>query len=123
MLTLGASRAPERRSPDDLPMHDELQSAECAKRLKALADPDRLKIIQCLKDGPRNVSALSELLGAEIANVSHHLGVLRHAGLVRDEKQGKFVIYSLHPDVYRPRERGQPADVLDLGCCRLELGG
>lgn len=104
-------------------MRDQLQSTECARRLKALADPERLKIIQCLQGGPKNVSALSELLGTDIANVSHHLGVLRHAGLVRDEKQGKFVVYSLHPDVFRPKESGQPADVIDLGCCRLELGG
>jgi ArsR family transcriptional regulator len=103
-------------------MRDDLQSTECARRLKALADPERLKIIQCLQAGPKNVSALSELLGADIANVSHHLGVLRHAGLVRDEKQGKFVVYSLHPDVYRPKEPGHSAAVLDLGCCRLELG-
>jgi len=104
-------------------MQDDLQSSECAKRLKALADPERLKLIQCLQTGPKNVSTLSELLGSEIANVSHHLGVLRHAGLVRDEKQGKFVVYSLHPDIFRPKEAGQSADVLDLGCCRLELGG
>ena len=102
-------------------MHDELQSADCAKRLKALADPERLKIIQLLQGGPKNVSTLSDLLGADIANVSHHLGVLRHAGLVRDEKQGKFVVYSLHPDIFRPGEPGQVA-ALDLGCCRLELG-
>ena len=103
-------------------MEDHLQSEECAKRLKALADPDRLKIIQCLQGGPKNVSALSELLGVDIANVSHHLSVLRHARLVRDEKQGKFVVYSLHPDIFRPRGSRQPTDVLDLGCCRLELG-
>ena len=102
-------------------MDDQLQSVECARRLKALADPERLKIIQCLQGGPKHVSALSDLLGADIANVSHHLGVLRHAGLVRDEKQGKFVVYSLHPDIFRPKDSGQPADVLDLGCCRLEL--
>ena len=71
----------------------------------------------------KNVSALSELPGSDIANVSHHLGVLRHAGLVRDEKQGRCVVYSLHPDIFRPREPGQAVDVLDLGCCRLELGG
>ena len=102
-------------------MDDQLQSVECARRLKALADPERLKIIQCLQGGPKHVSALSDLLGADIANVSHHLGVLRHAGLVRDEKQGKFVVYSLHPDIFRPGEPGQVA-ALDLGCCRLELG-
>jgi DNA-binding transcriptional ArsR family regulator len=104
-------------------MRDQLQSTECAKRLKALADAERLKIIECLQRGLKNVSALSELLGSDIANVSHHLGVLRHAGLVRDEKQGKFVVYSLHPDIFRPGESGQAADVIDLGCCRLELGG
>ncbi len=104
-------------------MHDDLQSTECARRLKALADSERLKIVQLLQGGPKNVSALSDLLGADIANVSHHLGVLRHAGLVRDEKQGKFVVYSLHPDVFRPGEPGRAADALDLGCCRLELGG
>ena len=103
-------------------MHDELQSTECARRLKALADSERLKIIQLLQGGPKNVSTISELLGDDIANVSHHLGVLRHAGLVRDEKQGKFVVYSLHPDVFRPGKPGQAADVIDLGCCRLELG-
>lgn len=103
-------------------MEDHLQSTECAKRLKALADPERLRIIQCLQSGPKNVSALSQLLGADIANVSHHLGVLRNARLVRDEKHGKFVVYSLDPDIFRPRDSGQPADVLDLGCCRLELG-
>ena len=103
-------------------MKDRLRSVECARALKALADPDRLKIIQCLQRGPKNVSALSELLGVDIANVSHHLSVLRHARLVHDEKQGKFVVYSLHPDIFRPKDSRQPADVLDLGCCRLELG-
>jgi ArsR family transcriptional regulator len=104
-------------------MDDRLQSTQCARVLKALADPERLKIVQCLQAGPKNVGELSALLAQELANVSHHLGVLRHAGLVLDEKRGKFVIYSLHPDVFRPKERGQAADVLDLGCCRLELGG
>jgi DNA-binding transcriptional ArsR family regulator len=98
-------------------MRDKLQSKECARVLKALADPDRLKLIQCLQAGPRNVSQLAEELKADIANVSHHLGVLRHAGLVQDEKQGKYVHYSLHPDVFRA-----DAEVADLGCCRLELG-
>ncbi len=101
---------------------DRLQSDECARRLKALADPERLKIVQCLQSGPKNVGEISALLGQELANVSHHLGVLRHARLVQDDKQGKHVVYSLHPDVFRRRDAGR-ADVLDLGCCRLELGG
>jgi ArsR family transcriptional regulator, nickel/cobalt-responsive transcriptional repressor len=104
-------------------MRDRLRSNRCARFLKALADPERLKIVQCLQEGAKNVGEISALLGQELANVSHHLGVLRHAGLVRDEKHGKYVVYSLHPDFFRPREVGGAADVLDLGCCRLELGG
>ncbi|MCI0638203.1 MAG: metalloregulator ArsR/SmtB family transcription factor [Gemmataceae bacterium] len=96
-------------------MQDKLQSQKCARSLKALADPDRLKIIQCLLGGSKHVSELAQLLGLEIANVSHHLGVLRNAELVRDEKRGKFVVYSLDEGVTSETR------VLDLGCCRLEL--
>lgn len=85
--------------------------------LRALADPERLRIVSCLRGGPRNVTELAGLLGAEVVNVSHHLGVLRHAGLVLDEKQGRFVVYRLHPDVFQP----ESDEHLDLGCCRLEI--
>ena len=71
--------------------------------------------------GPRNVSELAALLGVEIVNVSHHLGVLRHAHVVLDEKQGRFVVYRLHPDVFHPTTGGPKAEHLDLGCCRLEI--
>jgi ArsR family transcriptional regulator len=104
-------------------MRDKLHSDDCAERLKALADPTRLKIIQCLQGGPMNVSAIADTLGDDIANVSHHLRVLRHAGLVTDQKQGKFVVYSLDPAVFRIQESGKAPDVADLGCCRLHLGG
>ncbi len=102
-------------------MHDRLRSKDCARYLKALAEPERLKIIQCLQTGAKNVTELSEMLKAELANVSHHLRVLRAAGLVRDQKQGKFVFYTLHPNIFRPKRPGDTADTIDLGCCRLEL--
>ncbi len=104
-------------------MRDRLRSRDCERYLKALADRERLKIVQCLQSGPKNVSELAGMLQQELANVSHHLGVLRNAGLVQDEKQGKFVVYSLHPDVFRPAADGCACDTLDLGCCRLELSG
>ena len=104
-------------------MRDRLKSKECARSLRAIADPERLKIIQCLQNGPKNVGEVAELLGTELANVSHHLGVLRSAGLVCDDRQGKYVVYSLHPDIFRPKGPGEPVDCLDLGCCRLELTG
>jgi ArsR family transcriptional regulator len=100
-------------------MTERLKPRTCARYLKALADPERLRIVECLQSGPKNVSELASALRDELANVSHHLKVLRRVGLVLPHKQGKFVVYSLHPDVFR-RERG--ADCLDLGCCRLQLG-
>jgi ArsR family transcriptional regulator len=102
-------------------MDDNLQSEVCARLLRAVADPERLRIIQCLRTGPKNVSELAALLGAEIVNVSHHLGVLRHARLVQDEKQGRFVVYRLHPDVFQPTQSEGPTEYLDLGCCRIEI--
>ena len=65
--------------------------------LQAIAEPNRIRIIECLRTGSKNVTELAKLLSVEIVNVSHHLGVLRQAGLVQDEKQGRFVVYSLHP--------------------------
>lgn len=103
-------------------MRDRLQSAKCARYLKALADPDRLKLVQALQAGPKTVTDLSLLLGKELPNVSHHLGVLRNADLVQTEKHGKFVIYRLNPELFH-KDTADKADALDLGCCRLELQG
>ena len=104
-------------------MPDPLRPTTCARVLKALADPERLRIVNCLRPSPQIVSELAVRLRSELANVSHHLGVLRQAGLVLDRKDGKYVVYRLHPDVFRPAGPGHPADCLDLGCCRLELNG
>jgi DNA-binding transcriptional ArsR family regulator len=99
---------------------DPLQPKRCAEKLSALAAPERLRIVRYLRDGPRNVTEIAEMLQAPLVNVSHHLHVLRHAGLVQSEKQGRFVLYSLCPDVFRPEE-GKPGDEIDLGCCQLKL--
>jgi DNA-binding transcriptional ArsR family regulator len=100
-------------------MKDILASQECADRLKALADPDRLRIVQVLRGGPKNVSELTAELDAEIANVSHHLQILKRERIVETEKQGRFVVYRLHSEVFEATRT--TGDCLDLGCCRLEL--
>jgi ArsR family transcriptional regulator len=92
----------------------------CASRLKALADPDRLRIVDCLFRGPKNVSELASELGEELVKVSHHLGVLRHANVVEAKKQGKFVVYRLDPQIATGDAVGG-TKTLDLGCCRLDL--
>src|SRR6516225_7689483 len=102
-------------------MNDPLQPKRCAKLLRALADPERLRIVRCLRDGPKNVTEIAAPLKAPMVNVSHHLSVLRQAGLVEDRKQGRFMIYHLHPDVYQPGGDSSDTEQLDLGCCRLEM--
>src|SRR5687767_11824380 len=102
-------------------MRDRLKSGECSRYLKALADEDRLRIVQCLRAGPRTVGEVSRELEMPLANASHHLLLLRSAGLLTSRKQGRYVAYSLAPGVLRQRPGSAP-DVLELGCCRIELG-
>ncbi len=98
---------------------DPLQPQQCAQQLSALAAPERLRIVRFLRDGPRNAGEIAEMLQTAPVNVSHHMSVLKNAGLVQSEKRGRFVIYSLSPGVLQAK-KGK-ADHLNLGCCRLEL--
>jgi ArsR family transcriptional regulator len=100
-------------------MKDPLSSKECADRLKALADEDRLRIVQALRAGPKNVSELADEIKEEMANVSHHLQILKREKIVETEKQGRFIVYRLHPDVFAATR--STSECLDLGCCKLEL--
>jgi ArsR family transcriptional regulator len=95
----------------------------CAKKLKALADKERLRIVECLLAGPKNVGEVAAELDEEIVKVSHHLGVLRDAELVQSLKQGRFVVYELHPDVSHSPATTRDTRSLDLGCCKLNLKG
>jgi len=63
--------------------------------LKALAHPTRLFIVDRLAQREHCVCELTELVGADISTVSRHLGVLREAGIVSDDKRGKEVWYRL----------------------------
>jgi ArsR family transcriptional regulator len=61
-------------------------------------------------------------LNTDFANVSHHVRVLYRAGLLDRQREGKYVVYSLHPNVFRRKEHGSISDAIDLGCCRIDLG-
>ncbi len=102
-------------------MQDQLNASECSKYLKALGDPERLRIVECLQAGPKTVGELSRQLESAIANVSHHLKQLRFAGLVRNERQGRNIVYSLSPE-FAGRAGKLPLKTLEFGCCRIELG-
>ena len=93
---------------------------EALRYLRALGDPDRLKIVQALRTGPKSVSDVCRELASPMANVSHHLHALKDAGIVSASKRGRHVIYRLDHVV----ETGDAGThVLDFGCCRIEFGG
>jgi DNA-binding transcriptional ArsR family regulator/catechol 2,3-dioxygenase-like lactoylglutathione lyase family enzyme len=98
-----------------------LESAQCAEMLKAIGDPIRLRIIDALRSGAKNVGDLAELLHTEIATVSHHLGILHTAGLLEREKQGRFKVYRLREGILATTAEYQGKQHIDLGCCRLEI--
>lgn len=66
-----------------------------SKIIKALAHPSRLFIVDELSRGRRCVNELTELVNADMSTISKHLSVLKSAGVVRDEKEGARVYYSL----------------------------
>lgn len=63
--------------------------------IKAMAHPTRLFIVDQLSRGERCVCELTEMIEADISTVSKHLSVLKNAGIVRDEKRGTQVYYTL----------------------------
>ncbi len=62
-----------------------------ADRFRVLAEPVRLRILQSLRNGEKNVSELTALLGTTQPNVSKHLRVLQEAGLIGRRQSGTTV--------------------------------
>ncbi len=63
--------------------------------IAAIGEPTRLAIIRILIGGEKTVTELARACEAEVVNVSHHLGVMRAARLVKCERDGRFMRYSL----------------------------
>lgn len=76
------------------------QAAVLAEAFKALADPVRLQLLNLIATAPEGEACACDLVdpvGKSQPTVSHHLKVLREAGLVRSEKRGTWVWYSVNP--------------------------
>jgi DNA-binding transcriptional ArsR family regulator len=96
------------------PMTDEA-ALEVALRLKALADPARVKIMSLLfssSAGEENSGDLATLLGLTESTVSHHLAQLRRAGFVESDRRGMNVFHRPGHDAM-----GALCTVLDPNCC------
>jgi len=66
---------------------------------KALSDPTRREVLALLRRGPMSAGEIAERFDVTRATMSAHFAVLREAGLVTSEKQGKSVIYQLQMSV------------------------
>lgn len=75
---------------------------DVARFLRTLSDPTRLRLLGILQDGEQNVTALRRKLALPQPTVSHHLALLRSAGLVANRRDGKQVFYSLNREIASP---------------------
>jgi DNA-binding transcriptional ArsR family regulator len=100
---------------------DRLQSDQCAEKLRALGEPLRLRIVDCLRAGPMTVGQVCTALDTEMVTVSHHLGILKNCGIVTREKQGRYAVYSLCEGVIDAAGKRAENDHINLGCCRIEI--
>lgn len=73
-----------------------------------------------LMNGRRSVGEISEAVQMETVLVSHHLGVLHHAGILDRHKQGRFVFYSMKEGLHSSKN-AKHLDQLDFGCCQLQV--
>ena len=70
---------------------------DLSETLKALADPNRLRIMNLLGNRTLCVCDLEEILQLNQSNLSRHLSKLKQTGLVSAQKRGQFMYYSRQP--------------------------
>jgi len=66
---------------------------------KAISDPTRRQILKLLQRGSRTAGELAEAFDISKASMSHHFNVLKAADLIRGERRGQQIVYSLDTTV------------------------
>jgi ArsR family transcriptional regulator len=66
-----------------------------ARIMKALAHPTRLFVVEQLARAVHCVNELTDMVGCDMSTMSKHLSVLKEAGIVKDEKRGACIYYTL----------------------------
>ncbi len=99
-----------------------LRQKGAADLFKVLADETRLKILHSLFEKEKCVRDLMQELDLAQSHVSHHLKILKTAGLVHCWREGHKICYALLPEVKRELS-GAKQESLDLGCCEVKFKG
>jgi len=102
----------------ELSWHDE--TAALAAAFRALGDPTRLRILAVLADATRCVCEIQEVVDVPGNLLSHHLKVLREAGLIEGERRGRWIDYHLVAGALEQLRGALPPDAAELG---LDLTG
>ena len=68
--------------------------------MRALSDPTRREILRALRERDRPAGEIAAMFPITGASVSHHLAVLKEAGLVQAERDGRSIVYSLNTTVF-----------------------
>lgn len=69
------------------------------KTFKALSDKNRREILDLLKEGPMTAGEIGQHFPVSGATMPHHLSMLKDAGLILDDRQGKYIYYELNTSV------------------------
>jgi DNA-binding transcriptional ArsR family regulator len=67
----------------------------------ALADPTRRRILELLRQGDLTAGEIADQFSISQPSVSHHLSLLKQAGLVECERRGQYIVYSLNSTVFQ----------------------
>ena len=106
-------------APEGKPYHGGVTGFNCIVALKALGEETRLRILRLLFKEQLSVTEISGRLKISPYNVSKHLRILREAGLLEDEKQGKHRLHAVAPSL-KSRVAANN-NILDLGCCTFRF--
>lgn len=68
---------------------------------RALGDPTRREILRLLARKDLTAGEIADHFNLTKPTISHHLAVLKEAGLVLDERQGQYIVYSLNTTVFQ----------------------
>lgn len=68
---------------------------------KALSDSTRREILSLLREGSMTAGQIVDHFDTTGATISHHLNVLKQAGLIDDRKSGKYIYYELNTSVFQ----------------------
>lgn len=97
---------------------DVFDSSVCAERLKSISEPHRLRIIEVLAGGEFSIGDIAEFLEIELVLASHHVKILKQAGIVTVRREGRYKYCKLAEGVL---VKGRNLQSVNLGCCVLAV--